>query len=40
MVEVIDGDVDNVKQPKYPLPNVTEYNNGQYLIFDEKNHCR
>jgi len=36
VVEVIDGvDVDNVKQLKYPLPDVTEYNIGQYLDFDE-----
>ena len=36
VVEVIDGvNVDEVKQLKYPLPDVTEYNIGQYLDFDE-----
>ena len=36
VVEAIDGvDVDKVKQLKYPLPDVTEYNIGQYLDFDE-----
>ena len=36
VVEVIDGvNVDEVKQLKYPLPDVTEYNIDEYLAFDE-----
>ena len=36
VVEAIEGvDVDKVKQLKYSLPDVTEYNIGQYLDLDE-----
>ena len=36
VVEVIDGaNVDSMKKLKYDLPNVDEYDIGEYLSFDE-----
>jgi len=36
VVEMIEGvDVDKMKQLKYAVPNVSEYDIGEYLDFDE-----